>query len=116
MSNEPAQLVTTTNRDYDLSETSKAAKQVLMGIAMIMVFHLYFKYTQPLIIQAILPMKNALESKVAQIYLFGKPATGDLKRPFKVAGPFGMSGEQPASDKASLKAAEKAEKAGKKDE
>lgn len=43
-----------------------------------------------LVIQSILPVKNALESKHALIWIWGKPATGDLKRPFKApAGPFG---------------------------
>lgn len=43
-----------------------------------------------LIIQSILPVKNALESNQAKLWLWGKPATGDLKRPFKApAGPFG---------------------------
>ena len=63
-----------------------------------------------LVIQSILPLKNALESKQAQLWVWGKPAAGDLKRPFKAApGLFGMAGAQgPQTDKAAIKEAEKA--------
>lgn len=57
-----------------------------------------------LIIQSILPVKNAFESKHALIWIWNKPATGELKRPFK-AGPglFGMGGGAggPQTDKVS---------------
>ena len=60
-SQDPAKLVTTTVRDYDLAETSKAIRSVLLGIAMtggMRAFawpvgrcsptaDVYFKYTQP---------------------------------------------------------------------
>lgn len=58
-----------------------------------------------LVIQSILPVKNALESKHALLWIWNRPATGDLKRPFK-AGPglFGMAGPQgPQTDKVGLK-------------
>ena len=57
-----------------------------------------------LVIQSILPIKNALESKHALLWIWGKPATGDLKRPFK-AGPglFGMGAQGgPQTDKVSF--------------
>lgn len=110
MSQEPGELITTTHRDYDLQEVSKAMRGVYMGMAMVAGMHLYFGSVQPLVIQAILPIKNALESKQAQLWIFNKPATGDLKRPFKApAGPFGMGGNAgPATDAASIKEAEKA--------
>ncbi len=80
--------------------------------------------TQPtnnsLVIQSILPIKNALESKQAQLWVWGKPATGELKRPFKAPpGLFGAAGQGGAqTDKAAIKEAEKAggAKAAKKDE
>jgi len=40
-SKEPGELVTTTVRDYDLQETSKAVRAALMGCAMIGFMHLY---------------------------------------------------------------------------
>lgn len=78
-------MITTTNRDYDLGETSKAVRGVLIGIAIVRlralppsllpanrnrchsqmgVMHLYMKYTQPLFMQGILPLKALYESKV----------------------------------------------------
>ncbi|PWN30664.1 putative PHO88-involved in phosphate transport [Jaminaea rosea] len=110
MSQEPGELVTTTHRDYDLAEVSKAMRGIYMGMAMVAGMHFYFGYTNPLIIQSILPVKNALESNEAKIWLWGQPTTTDLKRPFKApAGPFGMGGNAgPATDAASIKEAEKA--------
>ena len=48
--------------------------------------HLYMKYTQPLFIQGIMALKGLYDAKLIQIHIFGKPATGDLKRPFKAGG------------------------------
>lgn len=63
-----------------------------------------------LVIQSILPVKNALESNEAKIWLWGNSASGGLKRPFQApAGPFGFGGSAgPATDAASIKEAEKA--------
>ena len=56
--------------------------------------HLYLKYTQPLFIQGLMGLKNVFDAKPVQIYIFGKPAEGDLKRPFKAAaGLFGGKSE-----------------------
>ncbi|GAA5891844.1 hypothetical protein JCM6882_007380 [Rhodosporidiobolus microsporus] len=85
MSQDGPTQVTTTNRDYDLSETSKAIRSVLMGCLFMCFMHLYMKYTQPLFIQGIMPLKSMFDSKILKIHLFGKSATGDLKRPFAAA-------------------------------
>jgi len=82
-----------------------------------------------LVIQSILPVKNALESKEAMIWLWGKEGAEEYKRPFKAApGMFGelcwpccsrhtshvcsasgMGGPQgPQTDKAAIAAAERA--------
>lgn len=53
-------------------------------------------------IQSIIPLKNAMESNMAKIWIWGMPATGDLKRPFKPpAGLFGSMQQQngPQTDK-----------------
>lgn len=55
-----------------------------------------------LVIQSIIPLKNALESNMAKIWIWGMPATGDLKRPFKPpAGLFSGMQQQngPQTDK-----------------
>lgn len=48
----------------------------------------HHRYTQPLFIQALMGIKNLYDAKPVAIYVFGKPAEGDLKRPFKIAGMF----------------------------
>ncbi|KAF4609787.1 hypothetical protein D9613_012072 [Agrocybe pediades] len=106
-------LVTTTVRDYDLSETSKLLRSAYMGIAMMGVMHVYFKFTQPLFIQALMGVKNLYDAKPVAIHVFGKPATGDLKRPFKVASMFGPA-TGPQTDAAAIAEAEK--RVGKKEE
>lgn len=60
-----------------------------MGIAMMGVMHIYFKFTQPLFIQALMGFKTLYDAKLVSIHVLGKPAIGDLKRPFKVASMFG---------------------------
>ncbi|PPR08229.1 hypothetical protein CVT24_001305 [Panaeolus cyanescens] len=105
-SQEEPKLVTTTVRDYDLSETSKALRSVYMGILMMGVMHLYFKFTQPLFIQALMGLKNLYDAKTVAIHLFGKAPTGELKRPFKVASMFGAA-TGPQTDAAAIAEAEK---------
>ena len=63
-------------------------KGAYTGIAIIAVMHLYFKFTQPLFMQSVLGLKGLYESKMVQLYILGKPAEGDLKRPFKSAAGF----------------------------
>jgi hypothetical protein len=52
MSGESGKLVTTTISEYDNSQLKSAFKSVLMGVGMMAVMHLYFKYTNPLLIQS----------------------------------------------------------------
>ena len=47
------------------------------------------RYTQPLFIQALMGLKTLYDAKPVAIHLLGKPAEGDLKRPFKAGGMFG---------------------------
>lgn len=107
MSQEQGKLVTTTIRDYDLSETSKSLRGVYMSIAMMTVMHLYFKFTQPLFIQSLMGLKNLYDAKIVAIHLRGQKAEGDLKRPFQTPGLFGAPAQGPATDNASITAAEK---------
>ena len=51
--------------------------------------HLYMGYTQPLFVQGIMGIKNLYDAKPVALYILGKKAEGDLKRPFKAAGMFG---------------------------
>lgn len=117
-STEEGKLVTTTIHAYDTTQLRGMFKSQLMGVGMMAVMHFYMKYTNPLLIQSIIPLKGALESNLVKIYVFGKPASGDLKRPFKQAAGF-MSGMQqgpPQSDKKAVEAAERAGRGGAKEE
>lgn len=64
-------------------------RSAYMGIAMMGVMHVYFKFTQPLFIQALMGIKNLYDAKPVAIHILGRPATGSLKRPFKTASMFG---------------------------
>ncbi len=71
------------------------------------------RYTQPLFIQALMGIKTIYDAKPVAIHVFGKPAEGDLKRPFKAGGMFGAAAD-PQTDKAAVDEAEK--RVGKKEE
>ncbi|KAJ3777882.1 inorganic phosphate transporter Pho88 [Lentinula raphanica] len=113
---EGGKLVTTTVRDYDLAEVSKLLRAVYMGILMMAFLHGYMKFTQPLFIQSLMGLKGLYDAKPIAIHILGKPAEGDLKRPFKSApGFFGAASGEPQTDKAAITEAEK-KVGGKKDE
>ncbi|KAI1842920.1 hypothetical protein JX265_012049 [Neoarthrinium moseri] len=117
-STEEGKLVTTTVHAYDSQQIKQLFRSQLMGVGMMAFMHLYMKYTNPLCIQSIIPLKGALESNLVKIHLYGQPASGDLKRPFKQGGGL-MSGLQsgPAqSDKKAVEAAERAGRGGAKEE
>ncbi|MCJ1465339.1 hypothetical protein MMC07_003957 [Pseudocyphellaria aurata] len=115
---EEPKLITTTVHSYDLQQLRGLWRSQLMGVGMMCVMHLYFKYTNPLLIQSIIPLKGAFEGNLVKIHLFGQPAIGDLKRPWKAAGGFmGMAGGgDPKADKKSIEQAERAGSGGVKEE
>jgi hypothetical protein len=118
-STEEPKLVTTTVHKYDVDQMKALYKAQMMGVGMMAVMHLYFKYTNPLLIQSIIPLKGAFEGNEVKIHLFGQAAMGDLKRPFKAAAGL-MSqlggGAAPVQDKKTIAIAEKAGRGGVKDE
>ena len=74
-------------------------------------------YTQPLLLQSLLPIKGLFEGNIAKVHVFGKPAVGELKRPWKAGGGFmNMGGGEVKTDKASIEAAERAGRGGAKEE
>ncbi|CUM57660.1 unnamed protein product [Debaryomyces tyrocola] len=81
---EPKAVVTTV-REYDLKQVNTQIRSVFTSLAMMGFMHIYMKYTNPLVMQSISSVKSALEANIVKIHLFGTPATGDLKRPFKAA-------------------------------
>jgi len=117
-SSEEGKLVTTTVQAYDKGQLKNAMRAQMFGIAMMAFMHLYMKYTNPLLIQSIIPLKGAFESNLTKIYIYGQPATGDLKRPFKAGGGFmsSLQGGAAQSDKRAVEAAERAGRGGAKEE
>jgi Phosphate transport (Pho88) len=116
-SGEEPKLVTTTVQEYDNGQLQSAYKSQLMGIAMMAFMHLYLKYTNPLVIQSIIPLKGAFEGNLVKVHLLGQAAAGELKRPWKAAGGMmGMGQGGPVTDKASVEAAERAGRGGAKEE
>lgn len=106
------ELVTTTVRDYDLTETSKAMKGLFTGIAFMGFLHLYMGYIPPLFVQSLTTLKGVLESNEVKLHLWGSKPEGPLSRPFKSAPglleQFTGAPSGPQTDAASIKAAEKA--------
>lgn len=111
-------LVTTTVKDYDLKQVHGAIKGMFTSLAMTGFMHLYMKFTNPLMMGSISPIKGALESNIVKIHLFGHAAIGDLKRPFKAAPSLlaGLTGQDSKTDKASIEKAEIAGNGGIKEE
>lgn len=117
-SGEEPKFVATTVKAYDLQQLRALFKAQLMGVGMMGVMHIYLKYTNPLLIQSIIPLKGAFEGNLVKIHLFGSPATGDLQRPWKQSGGLmgAMQGGEIKTDKKSIEAAERAGRGGVKDE
>lgn len=116
---EPKAVITTV-KEYDLKQVDSLIRSVFTSLAMMGFMHIYMKYTNPLVMQSISSVKSALEANIVKIHLFGTPASGDLKRPFKAAPGFldaltgGAGGV--ATDKASIESAEAAGRGGIKEE
>lgn len=110
--------MTTTVHAYDMSQLKGMFRTQAIGVAMMAFMHLYLKYTNPLLIQSIIPVKSALESNLVKIHLFGQPASGDLKRPFKAPAGLmsGLTSGPAQTDKQAVEAAERAGRGGIKDE
>ncbi len=60
-STEDPKLVTTTVHAYDTAQLRSLFKSQLMGVGMMGFMHLYLKYTNPLLIQSIIPLKGRVE-------------------------------------------------------
>ncbi|CCE82461.1 Piso0_002188 [Millerozyma farinosa CBS 7064] len=105
-----AKPVVTTVKEYDLKQVNQQIRSVFTSLAMMGFMHLYMKYSNPLFMQSISSVKSALESNIVKIHLFGTPASGDLKRPFKAApgllAGFGGGSQDAKTDKQSVENAE----------
>jgi len=115
---EEPKAITTTIKEYDMGQLRSLIRAQLMGVGMMGVMHLYFKYTNPLLIQSIIPVKSAFEGNLIKIHVLGKAATGDLKRPWKANSGFmgAMQQGEVKTDKKSVEAAERSGRGGAKEE
>jgi hypothetical protein len=78
-----------TVQEYDIARVKEFVKQSLISVCILLFLHYKYEFIQPLLIQAILPLKSAFSLPIFQIHLFRKSAEGPLKRPFKPpASPF----------------------------
>src|SRR5690554_7796713 len=59
MSGEEPKLMSTTNMAYDLEQNAQAQKQALIGLVVMVFLHFQFGVIRPLVVQSILPVKNA---------------------------------------------------------
>ncbi|KAF2666129.1 inorganic phosphate transporter-like protein pho88 [Microthyrium microscopicum] len=115
---EEPKAVVTTIYDYDRGQLKQLIRSTLMGVGMMCVMHFYFKYTNPLVIQSIIPLKGLFEGNLVKIHLLNKPASGELKRPWKAnSGIMGaMQQGEIKTDKKSVEKAEKSTRGGAKEE
>ncbi|KAJ1673474.1 hypothetical protein EV182_005158 [Spiromyces aspiralis] len=80
--------VATTVKEYDLKDIKRVRNSTLTTAAVVLFMFWKFGFVQPMIFQTILPIFNMIKSPLFQIYLLGKPATGDLARPWRPENPF----------------------------
>ncbi|THU87181.1 hypothetical protein K435DRAFT_682122, partial [Dendrothele bispora CBS 962.96] len=70
-------IVTTTIRDYVLSEVSKLVHYI--GIAVMAFLHGYMEFTQPLLIQPLMGLKGLYDTQPVLIHILGQKAEVALK-------------------------------------
>lgn len=71
-------VITTTVVAYDLEQIETLIKGMYTSWLMMAGMHFYMKYTQPMVMQGISPIKAALEHPLFNAYVLGK----EVERPF----------------------------------
>lgn len=103
--------ITTTIKDYDVDQLKQFIQSTMTSVLIISVMHFQFKFTQPLLMQSIMPIKNLITHKEALIHLWGDAPEGPLARPFVADNPLsgltsmfggGAATEAPAAPAASV--------------
>jgi hypothetical protein len=87
-SGEEPKRITTTNAEYDATKVNELIKQVLIAVGIVGFIHYKWGYVQPLVLQAIMPLKSMFEAKVVKVYVMGQAAVEGLKRPWVADSPF----------------------------
>jgi len=70
--------------EYDMSKVKQMFFNTFLTMGLSIFLYAKFKILKPLPIQTLFAVKNLLEQPLVSIHILGKPATGDLARPFKV--------------------------------
>jgi Phosphate transport (Pho88) len=102
-------MITMSVRAYDVGKVREFISQTVFSFFFLLFLHLKFEFVHPLLLQSILPLKNALFMPIFQIHLFGRPPIGDLERPFKApkspfADLFAQGGDSPSAEDVSSSA------------
>ncbi|KAH7133933.1 putative phosphate transporter [Dactylonectria macrodidyma] len=71
--------------EYDQQQLRSAVTRQLVVIGLASFLHFYLRLRKPMLTQSIIPLKLILEDSLVQIHVFGRPASGDLGRPFKTS-------------------------------
>ncbi|XBW38190.1 hypothetical protein QEN19_003782 [Hanseniaspora menglaensis] len=71
-------VITTTVVQYDLEQVESLIKGMYTSWLMMGGMHFYMKYTQPMVMQGISPIKSVLEHPLFNAYVLGK----EVERPF----------------------------------
>ncbi|KXS19630.1 hypothetical protein M427DRAFT_53034 [Gonapodya prolifera JEL478] len=105
---EPQKITNTTVAEYDMEKFRELLQSTLLQICITMFVHIQWGYVQMLALQSIYPFRTLWTNQLVQVYLRGKEATGDLKRPWKSAfSAFTPGGTEQSVSKNELKRLEK---------
>ncbi|KAG4086175.1 hypothetical protein H8356DRAFT_963030 [Neocallimastix lanati (nom. inval.)] len=102
------EIVTQTIMEYDMNKCKQMFVSIGVTVALITFLYYKFQIIKPLALQSLLAIKNLFDQPLVSIHIFGKPATGDLARPFKAPSIF--SPKEEAVNKRALKRMEKKRK------
>mmetsp|Transcript_23951 Transcript_23951/g.57090 ORF Transcript_23951/g.57090 Transcript_23951/m.57090 type:complete len:169 (+) Transcript_23951:1-507(+) len=79
---------------HDVAELKKLVQQTLLGCLVVGGLHYWKGFVQPLVFQSLLIPLTVLDHQLFHLYILGRPATGDLERPWKDDNPFAAWKEQ----------------------
>ncbi|TPX64823.1 hypothetical protein SpCBS45565_g05597 [Spizellomyces sp. 'palustris'] len=99
--------IRTTIKDYDITKLKETLRGQVVAMAILGFIHYKWGYLRPLLLQSVLGLRTLYQAQLVQVHILGKPATGDLARPWKAASPFGQP--PTAVSEKELKAKEKKE-------
>jgi hypothetical protein len=79
---EPEKTEEMTISDYDLSQIKKLAGSIMMPMCIISLMHFKWQFVRPLVLQSVMMPMTMAKSQLFKIYILGRPAEGDLERPW----------------------------------